>query len=506
MLGQTSLLDEKTLLPLQVEADQAAVPQDVSSWRSARFLWTVLGLASLLLIGISACALHPLASHAFVEPARLAPEIASFNPMPALGSRGSRGEMVYTPASLPHIGMAADTGIDPEELHRSDNNPHLPPLNMSLATATPIHHSSVYTQKSDFLNGERIPERGTSGRLLEAVMAEVQKEVDIVGGDTEDTIQWQQCRKRQQYSGNSFFERRMGVQMLAALREELLLAGVPAPKKHMCVFDFDGTLTNEYADRGEDKLGDAQRIADLREFLETLHADAHIVVCSMNNQHFIVDTLRRANLLDLFDIVVDAYHMVPLGLDKGRALNELLLPLFPSVAGPGDVLFVDDNVGKIREVKVSAPACKTFMCSKYGLSSADMRLLLNEESSNVEISERVREQEALEAKALWEGGEAGRKELWRRQSRESLKKAMQMEGSEARRIAEENADAMQMAGANLRDLQRAIERASGYGGSSAGFPDDESDVILLAQAKGLLPHMEALAARDAKAMRDVEMP
>lgn len=504
MLGQTSLLDEKTLLPLQVEADQAAVPQDVSSWRSARFLWTGLGLASLLLIGIFACALHPLASHAFVEPARLAPELASFKPMPAVGSRGSRGGMVYTSASLPHIGMAADTGDDPEELHRSDSNPHLPPLNMSLATATPIHQSSVYTQKSNFINGEPIPERGTSGRLLEAVKAAVQKEVDIVGGDTEETIQWQKCRKRQQYSGNSFFEQRMRVQMLAALQEELLLAGVPAPKKHMCVFDFDGTLTNDFKPR--EGLGDAQRIADLREFLETLHADAHIVVCSMNNQHYIVDTLRRANLLDLFDIVVDAYHMAPLGGDKGRALNELLLPLFPSVAGPGNVLFVDDNVGKIREVKVSAPACKTFMCSRYGLSSDDMRLLLNEESSNVQISERVREQDALEAKALWEGGEAGRKKLWLRQRREQLKNAMQMEGSEARRIAEENADAMQMAGANLRDLQRAIKRASGSGGLVAGFPDDESDVILLAQAEELLPHMEALAARDAKAMRDAEMP
>ena len=48
-------------------------------------------------------------------------------------------------------------------------------------------------------------------------------------------------------------------------------------------------------------------------------------------------------LMDLFDIVVDAYHMAHLGLNKGRALNELLLPLFPSVGGPGDVMFVDDN-------------------------------------------------------------------------------------------------------------------------------------------------------------------
>jgi hypothetical protein len=198
------------------------------------------------------------------------------------------------------------------------------------------------------LDGERIPKSDTSGRLLAAVKATVQTEMDIVGGN------------------KSFFEQRMGVQMLAALREELLLAGVPAPKKQLCVFDFDGTLTNEYAKYGE-KLGDTQRIADLREFLETLHADAHLVVCSLNIQRYIVQTLREANLLDLFDIVVDENHMAPLGLDKGRALNELLLPLFPSVGGPGDVLFVDDNTnksGRLRfQLRLVEHSCAVSMAS-----------------------------------------------------------------------------------------------------------------------------------------------
>jgi hypothetical protein len=86
MLGQTSLLDEKTSLPLQVETDQAALSQDVASRGSTtRFLWTGLGFGVMMLMGVSACALHPLPSHASAEPSQLA-----FNPMPALGPRAMR--------------------------------------------------------------------------------------------------------------------------------------------------------------------------------------------------------------------------------------------------------------------------------------------------------------------------------------------------------------------------------------------------------------------------------
>jgi len=202
------------------------------------------------------------------------------------------------------------------------------------------------------------------------------------------------------------------------------------------------------------------------------------VVCSLNDQHRIVGALREANLLDLFDIVVDAKHMLHLKHDKGLALNELLLPLFPFV-DPGDVLFVDDSARKIREVKVSAPACKTFMCSSYGLSSADMRLLLNEEGRDVEMSERIRKEEANEAQALWEGGDAGLKELWCNNARKGLKNAMQT-GIAA-------------------DLKRAIDRAS-RGAGSIDRSDDESDVALLEHAT------EALAALEAEDIRDVKMP
>jgi hypothetical protein len=89
MLGQTSLPDEKMSLHLQVETDQAAWPQDVASRKSTRVLWTGLGLATLMLIGVSACALPLLASHASADPSRHAPHVVAYG-MPALRPRSMR--------------------------------------------------------------------------------------------------------------------------------------------------------------------------------------------------------------------------------------------------------------------------------------------------------------------------------------------------------------------------------------------------------------------------------
>lgn len=177
------------------------------------------------------------------------------------------------------------------------------------------------------------------------------------------------------------FDRMIGSEMVAALREELLLAGERAQKKRLCVFDFHGTLTEEYEGVTQDRLfGNAQRVADLHGFLKTLHADAHLVVCTFNRQDLIVAKLRAAKLLDLFDIVVDGNHMSHLEWNKGRALSELLLPLFPAVDGPGDVLFVDDDFLNIKDVEDVVPDCTTFMCQRdSGLTSADMRFLIGEQ-------------------------------------------------------------------------------------------------------------------------------
>jgi len=103
MLVQTSLPDNKMSLTLQVEADQAALSQDVPSQRRMRLVRTGLGFAILMLIGVSACALHPFAPHAtscFVPSRPLAsPPVCipstpnsglAFSPIAALGPRGTR--------------------------------------------------------------------------------------------------------------------------------------------------------------------------------------------------------------------------------------------------------------------------------------------------------------------------------------------------------------------------------------------------------------------------------
>lgn len=91
MLVQTSRPDEMTSLPLHVETartDEVAASRDVASRRSARLLWTGLGFAVLMLIGVSACAPHVLPPHASAAPSRLASEIA-FGPMLVLDHRGT---------------------------------------------------------------------------------------------------------------------------------------------------------------------------------------------------------------------------------------------------------------------------------------------------------------------------------------------------------------------------------------------------------------------------------
>jgi HAD superfamily phosphatase (TIGR01681 family) len=181
---------------------------------------------------------------------------------------------------------------------------------------------------------------------------------------------------------NQEFDRSMGIEMAAALRKELLLRGEHTLKKHLIVFDFDGTLTEDYAGVTRKRLfGSEQRIADLRDFLEALHEDAHLIVCSRSGQNVITDRLRGANLLHPFDLVVDRNHMRHLdNANKGRVLNELLLPLFPSIGGPGDVLFVDDDPSNIKDLKKLAPHCTTFECERNtGLTRADIRLLLGEQ-------------------------------------------------------------------------------------------------------------------------------
>jgi len=76
MLSQTSSPQEMASLSLQVPVDQAASPQNVASQRSAGFLWTGLGFAFLMLLGLSACALAPLASQSSAKSSQDAAAVA----------------------------------------------------------------------------------------------------------------------------------------------------------------------------------------------------------------------------------------------------------------------------------------------------------------------------------------------------------------------------------------------------------------------------------------------
>jgi len=76
MLGQSSPPDDKTSLPLRFETDQAALSQKVVLWRSTRFFWRGLGFAVLIVIGVSAYALHPAAAYGSSASSRLVPALA----------------------------------------------------------------------------------------------------------------------------------------------------------------------------------------------------------------------------------------------------------------------------------------------------------------------------------------------------------------------------------------------------------------------------------------------
>lgn len=87
MPGSTSLPNESTSLPLQVETNQAASSVDDASWTSTPFLWKGVRLAVLMVIGVLACALHPLDLHSSATPSHLVREVA-FIPMTMPSSRG----------------------------------------------------------------------------------------------------------------------------------------------------------------------------------------------------------------------------------------------------------------------------------------------------------------------------------------------------------------------------------------------------------------------------------
>lgn len=82
---------------MQVERDEAASSQHVASGRRTRFLWTALGFAALMLIGVSARAVAPLDAHASANPANV---VASYAFTPTIRSATHSGKGLR-PAALP---------------------------------------------------------------------------------------------------------------------------------------------------------------------------------------------------------------------------------------------------------------------------------------------------------------------------------------------------------------------------------------------------------------------
>lgn len=184
MLVQTSLANQH---PSQSEADEAVLFQGFASWRSTRFRWTGLGLAVLLLVGVSACALDSLASPTSVEPPQLVSEVA-FNPMPAHpvrhpGSGYARPTALYSavlsgsrPASFPAMTQPlqeapVDYDVNLVEAFESlrSNMPEILRFEGDLQRSMPTNFN-IYTEafKTDFKDPDE-----TALRLVESVIPSI---------------------------------------------------------------------------------------------------------------------------------------------------------------------------------------------------------------------------------------------------------------------------------------------------------------------------------------------
>jgi len=111
MLKQSSLADEKLSLHLQVKRDEGASPQDATSQRRTRLMWTGFGFGVLMLIGCSACAILPFASNTSAQASHFAPTLA-FAPalpgafLPTRHARSVRDHAIHIRrAALPAVGQ-----------------------------------------------------------------------------------------------------------------------------------------------------------------------------------------------------------------------------------------------------------------------------------------------------------------------------------------------------------------------------------------------------------------
>jgi len=181
-----SLLDEESARHFHVEKDQAASSRDIASQRITRLLWTALGFAMLLLLGVSTCALYPFASRTSVEAARLLPEMA-FHPMPVnteitpfsarLSERESKQRSTQLRASL--YGFQGDPDFDARiiDLSRAQYDA-IPGL---LGNAMDPRSNNSTGGFREFMGAEEFSVRGGVG--LEKLQSQLQKR------DPQDALQ-----------------------------------------------------------------------------------------------------------------------------------------------------------------------------------------------------------------------------------------------------------------------------------------------------------------------------
>jgi len=130
-MEQPSLPNDSPSLPLRVETHQAILSQDIAPGRATRFLWASFGLAVVMLTGVSAYALLPIASHTSAHPSRLTPEVAFMPSLSGLhpGSVGAHPKPLRPavrpgvaatkqrqPMAVPRMSAAADGGSVAEAL------------------------------------------------------------------------------------------------------------------------------------------------------------------------------------------------------------------------------------------------------------------------------------------------------------------------------------------------------------------------------------------------------
>jgi len=148
MLGQTPFPEEKTPVHLQLEAE--ALSQDGASGRRTRFLWTGVGFAALMLLGISARALHTHAPHASAVAPVPRPELAF---VPGAGVRravppariGFAEPTAFLPGSVVPGSHSATFGLHATADSMEDDIAQIPPSDLIRQRSD----TAVFTMSAD---------------------------------------------------------------------------------------------------------------------------------------------------------------------------------------------------------------------------------------------------------------------------------------------------------------------------------------------------------------------